>query len=67
MLAALLLAVPGAFVAAKGVAILRTGSAVVRGRTVGGAKAVGAALVLLGWAAATVALAAVVVVAVLRR
>ncbi len=67
VLAALLLAVPGVFVGAKGVASVRTRSAVVQGRTVTGAGAVGAGLVLLGWAAAMIAVGAVVLAAALRR
>jgi hypothetical protein len=67
LLACVLLAVPGLFVGAKGLAILRRRSAVVQGRTVTGARAIGAALVLLGWAAGMIAFAVLVLVAQARR
>jgi hypothetical protein len=67
LLACLLLVVPGVFIGAKGLATLRRGSAVVQGRTVTGAKAVGAGLILLGWAAGMILFAALVALAQLRR
>ena len=47
--AAALLALPGLFVVAKGLATLRRGRAVVQGRTVTGRRAVGAGLILVLW------------------
>ncbi len=67
LLACVLLAVPGLFVAAKGLAAIRRRSAVVQGRTVTGARAVAAGLVLLGWAAGMIAFAVLVLVAQGRR
>lgn len=67
LLACVLLAVPGLFVAAKGLAAIRRRSAVVQGRTVTGARAVGAGLVLLGWAAGMIAFAVLVLIAQARR
>ena len=67
LLACLLLAVPGLFVGAKGVSAIRKRSAVVQGRTVTGAKAIGAGLILLGWAAGMLLFAALVVTAQLRK
>jgi hypothetical protein len=67
VLAALLLAVPGVFVGAKGLAAIRTRSAVVQGRTVAGTKAIGAGLLLLGWAAGTIALAVLLLAVLVRR
>ncbi len=67
LLAALLLAVPAVFIGAKGLGVIRRRSAVVQGRTVVGARAVGAGLVLLGWAAGMLAFAALVLAAQLRR
>lgn len=67
LLAAALLAVPAVFVGARGLAVLRRRSAVVQGRTVTGAKALGAGLVLLGWAAGMLLFAALVLGAQLRR
>jgi hypothetical protein len=67
LLAAALLAVPGVFVGAKGLAAIRRRSAVVQGRTVTGGAAVAAGLVLLGWGAGMLAFAALVLAAQLRR
>jgi hypothetical protein len=67
LLACLLLVVPGIFIGAKGLATIRRGSAVVQGRTVTGAKAVGAGLILLGWAAGMILFAALVALVQLRR
>jgi len=67
LLACVLLAVPGVFIGAKGFAAIRRGEAVVQGRTVTGARAIGAGLVLLGWAAGMLVFAALVFAAQLRR
>ena len=67
LLACVLLAVPALFIAAKGLAAIRRRSAVVQGRTVTGARAIGAGLVLLGWAAGMLLFAVLVVAAQLRR
>jgi hypothetical protein len=67
LLACLLLAVPAVFIGAKGLAAIRRGSAVVQGRTVTGARAIGAGLILLGWATAMLVFAALVFAAQLRR
>ncbi len=67
VLACVLLAVPGLFVGAKGLAAIRRRSTVVQGRTVTGAKAIGAGLVLVGWAAGMIGFAALVLAAVSRR
>lgn len=63
LLAAALLAVPGAFVTAKGVAAIRRRSAVVQGRAVRGGAAVGAGLILVAWGVGMVGFAALVLVA----
>jgi hypothetical protein len=67
LLACVLLAVPGLFVGAKGLAAIRRRSAVVQGRTVTGARAIGAGLVLVGWAAAMITFAVLVIIAQARR
>jgi hypothetical protein len=67
LLACALLAIPGVFVAAKGLAAIRRRSAVVQGRTVTGARAIGAGLILVGWAAGMLVFAALVFAAQLRR
>ena len=67
LLACALLAVPAVFVGAKGLAIVRRRTAVIQGRTVVGAKAIGAGLVLVGWAAGMILFAALVLAAQLRR
>jgi hypothetical protein len=67
LLASVLLAVPGLFVGAKGLAAIRRRSAVIQGRTVTGARAIGAGLVLVGWAAGMIAFAVLVLVAQARR
>lgn len=67
LLACALLAFPAVFVGAKGLAIVRRRAAVIQGRTVVGRKAVGAGLVLVGWAAGMLLFAALVLLAWLRR
>jgi hypothetical protein len=67
LLACVLLVVPGLFIGAKGFAALRRRSAVVQGRTVTGARAIGAGLILVGWAAGMLLFAALVFAAQLRR
>jgi hypothetical protein len=67
LLACLLLAVPGLFIGAKGFAVLRRRSTVIQGKTVTGARAIGAGLILVGWAVGMMAVAAVVFVAELGR
>jgi len=67
LLACVLLAVPGLFVGAKGLAAIRRRSAVIQGRTVTGARAIGAGLVLVAWAAGMIAFAVLVLVAQARR
>ena len=67
LLACVLLAVPGLFVGAKGFAAIRRRSAVIQGRTVTGAGAVVAGLVLLGWAAGMIGFAVLVLIAQGRR
>jgi hypothetical protein len=67
LLAAALLAVPALFIGAKGIAAIRRRSAVVQGRTVVGAKAIGAGLILVGWAAGMLLFAVLVLVAQLSR
>ncbi len=67
LVACALLAVPGVFVALKGLAAIRRRSAVVQGRTVTGARAVAAGLVLLGWAAGMIGFAVLVLIAQGRR
>ena len=67
LLAAALLAIPGLFVAAKGLAAVRRRSVLVQGRTVTGGRAILAGLVLLSWAAAMIGFAVVVIAAQARR
>ena len=67
LLASALLAVPGLFVLAKGLAAIRRRSAVIQGRTVTGGRAIGAGLVLVGWAAGMLAFAVLVLIAQGRR
>ncbi len=67
LLAAGLLAVPGLFVAVKGFAAIRRRSAVVQGRTVTGAAAMGAGLILVAWGAGMLGFAALVLAAQFRR
>jgi hypothetical protein len=50
ILAALLLAVPGLFVLAKGLFAIRRRQALIHGRVVTGSQAIFAGLILLGWA-----------------
>ena len=66
LLAAALLAVPGVFVAAKGLSALRRRRIVVQGRAVHGAVAVGAAAALLAYGVAMVFLSAVFAARALR-
>lgn len=63
LLACVLLAVPGLFVGAKGLATIRRRSAVIQGRTVTGAKAIGAGLILVGWSAGMLLFAVLVFMA----
>ncbi|HEX9306593.1 MAG TPA: hypothetical protein VF894_03825 [Anaeromyxobacter sp.] len=63
LLAAGLLAGPGLFVAVKGLAAIRRRSAVVQGRTVKGAAAIVAGLVLVGWGLGMLAFSALVIAA----
>ena len=67
LLACVLLIVPGAFVAAKGLSAIRRRQALVQGRTVTGAQAVFAGLILLGWAGGMLGFAALVLARWLRR
>ncbi len=67
VVACVLLAGPGLFVGAKGLAAIRRRSTVVQGRTVTGARAIGAGLVLVGWAAGMIGFAALVLAALSRR
>ena len=67
LLACVLLAVPGLFVGAKGLDAIRRRSAVIQGRTVTGAGAVAAGLVLLGWAAGMIGFAVLVLLAQVRK
>jgi len=67
LLAAALLAVPGLFVAVKGFATIRRRSAVVQGKTVTGAAAIGAGLILVAWSVGMLGFAALVLAAQLRR
>jgi hypothetical protein len=63
LLAAALLALPGLFVVAKGLATMRRRHAVVQGRTVTGARAIGAGLVLVLWGAGMLGFSALVIAA----
>lgn len=67
LLAALLLAVPGLFVGAKGIAAVRRRTIVVQGRPVEGRPARVAGAVLVAYGAAMVGIAAVLVFALLAR
>jgi hypothetical protein len=67
LLAALLLAVPGAFVGAKGLAAMRRRLVVVQGRTVEGGRARAAGLVLVLYGAAMIAVGVVLAIAALSR
>jgi len=67
LLAAGLLAVPGLFVLAKGLAAIRRRTALVQGKTVTGARAILAGLVLLSWGAGMIGFAVLVLVAQSRR
>jgi hypothetical protein len=61
LLAAVLLAVPGAFIGARGLSGVRRGSVIVRGREVRGERARVVAVALLGYGAVMIALAAALV------
>ena len=63
LLASALLALPGLFVVVKGLATMRRRSAVVQGRTVTGARAIGAGLVLVLWGAGMLGFSALVIAA----
>jgi hypothetical protein len=67
LLAAGLLAFPGLFVTAKGLAAIRRRSAVVQGKTVTGARAIGAGAILVGWGIGMIGFAALVLVAQLGK
>lgn len=67
ILACLLLAVPGLWVAAKGLFAIRRRQALVQGRTVTGAQAVFAGLILLGWAAGMLGFSVLVLARQLTR
>jgi hypothetical protein len=60
LVAALLLAVPGAFIGARGVSGLRRGTVIVRGGEVRGGRARVVAVALLGYGAVMIALAVAV-------
>lgn len=63
----LLLTVPGVFIAAKGFAAIRRRQALVQGRTVTGAQAIFAGLILLGWAFGMLGFAALILARQLSR
>lgn len=63
LLACALLAVPALFIAAKGLDAIRRRAAVIQGRPVAGLKAIGAGVILLGWAAGMLGFAVLVIVA----
>jgi hypothetical protein len=63
LLAAALLALPGLWVTVKGLATLRRGSAVVQGRTVTGARALGAGLILVAWGVGMLGFSVLVILA----
>ncbi len=63
LVAAALLAIPGLWVSVKGLATLRRRTAVIQGRTVSGARAVGAGLVLLAWGLGMLVFSALVILA----
>lgn len=67
LLAAGLLAVPGLFVLAKGVATVRRRSAVIQGKTVTGLAAVGAGVILVAWGVGMIGFSALVIAAQGRR
>lgn len=60
LLAALLLVVPGLFIAAKGAFAIRRRRALVQGRIVTGGQAIFAGLILLGWALGMLGFAALI-------
>ena len=62
LLAAALLGIPGLFVAVKGLAAIRRRSVLMQGRTVTGARAILAGLILLGWGVGMMGFAALVLV-----
>lgn len=59
--AAFLLAVPGAFIVARGVSGLRRGAVIVKGRAVGGAKGKAIAVALVGYGLVMIAIAGTIV------
>jgi hypothetical protein len=63
LLAAGLLALPGLYVTLRGLATIRRGSAVVQGRTVTGARALGAGVVLVAWGLGMLLFSALVIAA----
>ncbi len=63
LLACGLLALPGVYVTLKGLATMRRRSAVVQGRTVTGARAVGAGAVLVAWGLGMLGFAVLVILA----
>lgn len=67
ILTAALLAVPGVWIAAKGLFAIGRRKALVQGRTVTGAPAVFAGLILLGWAAFVLGFAVLVLARALTR
>jgi hypothetical protein len=66
LLACFLLAVPGLFIGAKGLATMRRRSAVIQGKTVTGVKAIGAGVILVGWAVGMIAFAVLIIAAQCR-
>jgi hypothetical protein len=67
LLAALLLAVPGTFISAKGLRVIRDRALVVQGRPVEGAPARVAGWVLVAYGTAMVVIGAVLLLAVILR
>ncbi len=67
LLAALLLAVPGAFISAKGVRAVRDRALVVQGRPIEGAPARVAGWVLVAYGAAMVAIGALLLLAMILK
>ena len=63
LLAAALLAVPGLWVTMKGLATIARGSAVVQGKTVTGARALGAGVMLVAWGVGMLGFSVLVILA----
>jgi hypothetical protein len=63
LLAAGLLALPGLWVTLKGLAAIRRRNAVVQGRTVTGARAVGAGIILVAWGVGMLGFSVLVILA----